>query len=226
MNMNVVLCAAMGYLLGMINPAYIFGKLHGFDIRKYGSGNAGATNATMIMGKVTGVVCMVLDVFKAFSAYRAAVRLFPMLTFAGALAGTACILGHIFPVWMHFSGGKGLACMLGVMLAHNWKVFLALLIAEILLVLMLGYICVMALSLSVLFPVVYVIATADLIGACVLALLIPVVFYKHMPNLRRITQGKEMHISWLWNAEQEEARIEKQYSEQEWKSLYKKVNQQ
>ena len=224
-NMNVLLCAAMGYLLGMINPAYIFGRIHGFDIRQFGSRNAGATNATMIMGKATGIVCVFVDIFKAFASYRVAVRLFPMLSFAGVLAGTACILGHIFPVWMHFSGGKGLACMLGMMLAHNWKLFLALLIAEILLVLLMGYICLMALTLSVVFPVAYVIGTGDTIGLCVLALLIPVVVYKHMPNILRIAQGKEMRVSWLWNAKAEEARIEKRYSQQEWTSLYKKVNE-
>ena len=59
----------------------------------------------------------------------------------------------------------------------------------------------------------------------VLALLIPVVIYKHLPNIRRILNGKEMRVSWLWNAKAEEARIEERYSEQEWKSLYKKVNQ-
>lgn len=224
MGKSVFLCAAMGYLLGMINPAYIFGRLHGLDVRRIGSRNAGATNATMIMGKKTGFLCMLIDVFKAFAAYRTAVRLFPMLTFAGVLAGVACVLGHVFPAWMHFSGGKGLACMLGMMLAHNWKLFIALLIAEILFVLAVGYICMMALSLSVIFPAAYVIGTGDMIGFCLLALLIPVVVYKHLPNVRRIFEGKEMRVSWLWNAKAEEARIVGKYSSQEWKSLYKKVN--
>lgn len=222
--MNVLLCVLMGYLLGMINPAYIFGKLHGFDIRKYGSGNAGATNATLIMGKGTGLICMFLDVFKAFAAYKTAVRLFPMLACAGVLAGTACVLGHIFPVWMRFDGGKGLACMLGMMLAHDWKLFILLFVTEVLLVLLCGYICAMALSLSVIFPAAYVIGTGDWIGMCVLAVLIPVVIYKHKSNICRILEGKEMRVSWLWNAKQEEARIEKNYSEQEWKSRYKKVH--
>ena len=153
-----------------------------------------------------------------------AVRLFPMLAFAGVLAGTACILGHIFPAWMHFSGGKGLACMLGMMLAHNWKLFIALFIAEVLLVLLTGYICMMALSLSVIFPVAYAFSTGDMLGMAVLAVLIPVVVYKHLPNIRRIFKGKEMRVSWLWNAKEEEARIEKNYSEQEWKQRYKKVD--
>ena len=224
MNMNVMLCAGMGYLLGLINPAYIFGRFHGLDVRKVGSKNAGATNATMIMGKKTGFLCMLIDVFKAFTAYKAAVRLFPMLTFAGILAGVACILGHIFPAWMHFSGGKGLACMLGMMLAHDWKLFLALFIAAVVLVLMAGYICLMALTLSVAFPAVYVMTTCDLIGFAILLLLIPVVVYKHLPNIRRIIEGGEMRVSWLWNAKAEEARVKKHFSSEEWNSLYKKVN--
>ncbi len=222
--MNVVFCAVLGYVLGIINPAYIFGRLNGFDIRRFGSGNAGATNATMIMGKATGVVCMLLDVLKGFVAYKIAARLFPSLIFAGVFAGVACILGHIFPAWMGFAGGKGLASLLGVMLAHNWKLFIVLLIAEILLVLMIGYICVMALSLSVIFPAAYMIGTGDLIGMCVLAILIPVVVYKHLPNIKRILQGKELRISWLWNAKAEEARVEENFSAQEWKRLYKKVH--
>lgn len=223
--MNVILCAVLGYLIGTINPAYLFGRMHGFDIRKYGSGNAGATNATMIMGKKTGIVCVFFDVFKAFAAYKTAVRLFPMLAFAGVLAGTACILGHIFPAWMGFSGGKGLASMLGMMLAHDWKLFTALFIAEILLVLLTGYICTMALSLSVIFPISYVAGTGDWIGSSVLMALIPVVVYKHLPNIQRILKGREMRISWLWNAQKEEARVEKNFSAQEWKRMYKKVNQ-
>lgn len=222
--MNVFLCAVMGYLLGMINPAYIFGRLHGFDIRSFGSKNAGATNATLIMGKKTGFACMLLDVFKGFAAYRLAARMFPTLMFAGALAGTACVLGHIFPAWMGFAGGKGLASLLGVMLAHNWKLFIALLIAEILLVLMMGYICMMALSLSLIFPAAYGVGTGDVSGMLVLLLLAPVMVYKHLPNIRRILQGKEMRVSWLWNAKAEEARVEGNFSRQEWKSLYKKIN--
>lgn len=222
--MEVFFCAAMGYVMGMFNPAYIFGRLHGFDIRSFGSKNAGATNATLIMGKKTGVLCMLLDVFKSFAAYKIAARLFPMLAFAGVLAGTTCILGHIFPAWMGFAGGKGLASMLGMMLAYNWKIFIALFIAEVLFVLAAGYICLMALSLSVVFPVVYAIGTGDVIGMCVLAPLIPVVVYRHLPNIRRILQGKEMRVSWLWKAKEEEARVEGNFSAQEWKTLYKKVN--
>ena len=154
---------------------------------------------------------------------RLAKKLFPLLAFAGALSGMFCVLGHIFPVWMGFAGGKGLACLGGLVLGHSWRLFLALLIAEILLTLAVGYICVMALTLSVLFPVIYGLSTRDLTGALILAGLIPVVYYKHLPNLKRIFEGREARISWLWNAEAEEARLEKQYSGSEWKQIYKKT---
>jgi len=223
--MQMVLCGAMGYLLGSINPAYIFGKLRGFDIRNRGSGNAGATNVTLIMGKAAGLLCALLDIFKSFIAYRLAKALFPMMAFAGVLAGCACVLGHIFPVWMNFAGGKGLACIGGLILAYNWKLFFVLLAIEIVLVLLTQYICVMALSVCVFFPVIYAVQTGDMTGTLLLCLLIPVVYYKHLPNLKRIMENREARISWLWNAEEEEKRLEKRFDEQEWKKIYRKANQ-
>lgn len=223
--MDMVLCGAMGYLLGSINPAYIFGRLRGFDIRKRGSGNAGATNVTLIMGKLAGLVCALLDIFKSFIAYRLAKALFPLTTFAGILAGCACILGHVFPVWMGFAGGKGLACIGGLILAYDWKLFLLLLATEIVLALVTNYICVMALSITLIFPAIYAIQTGDVIGTLLLCTLIPVVYYKHLPNIRRILEGREARLSWLWNAKAEEERLKDKYDHREWNRIYRKADQ-
>ena len=138
--MNVTACIALGYFIGTVNPAYFFSRKKGFDIRKRGSGNAGATNALLTMGKVVGVLCALLDMIKAYFACRLAKHLFPGLQFAGVLAGAACILGHIFPVWMGFRGGKGLACLGGVILGYNWKLFCLMLVFEIILALTVNYI--------------------------------------------------------------------------------------
>ena len=223
--MNMLLCSAAGYLIGTINPAYIFGRLRGFDIRRRGSGNAGATNVTLVMGKAAGLLCAFLDILKSFIAYRLAKLLFPAVAYAGILSGVACTLGHIFPVFMNFAGGKGLACIGGLILAYNWRLFLLLLTAEVLLVLICQYICVMPLSVSVIFPVVYGMQTGDTVGVLLLIVLIPVVVYKHLPNLRRILTGQEARISWLWNAEKEEARLKERFSEKEWKQIYRKADQ-
>ena len=222
--MNALLAGAAGYLIGTINPAYIFGRFLGFDIRGRGSGNAGATNATLVMGKAVGFLCMFLDILKSFISYRLAKLLFPATVCAGIIAGVACILGHIFPVWMGFAGGKGLACIGGLILAYDWRLFLPMLAAEILLVLVFQYICIVPLSASVVFPVIYAIRTSDFIGTLILAALIPVIVYKHLPNLRRIMSGQEARISWLWNAEKEEARLKERFSDQEWKRIYRKAN--
>lgn len=223
--MHVVFCGTMGYLLGSINPAYIFGKLRGFDIRKRGSGNAGATNVTLVMGKAVGLVCALLDIFKSFIAYRLAKALFPLSVFAGVLSGCACILGHIFPVWMGFAGGKGLACIGGLILAYNWKLFLLLLAMEIILALVTNYICVMALSITLIFPVIYAVQTGDVTGTLLLCTLIPVVYYKHLPNIRRILSGREARLSWLWNAKAEEDRLKAKYDDQEWDRISLKADQ-
>lgn len=223
--MHVVLCGAMGYLLGSINPAYIFGRLCGFDIRRRGSGNAGATNVTLIMGKAAGLLCALLDIFKSFIAYRLAKALFPLTVFAGVLSGCACILGHIFPVWMGFAGGKGLACIGGLILAYDWKLFLLLLALEIVLALITNYICVMALSICIIFPVSYAVQTGDVTGTLLLAALIPVVYYKHLPNIKRIIEGREARLSWLWNSKAEEDRLKAKFDDQEWNRIYRKADQ-
>jgi len=220
--MSFVLCGTMGYLLGTINPAYIFGRLRGFDIRQRGSCNAGATNVTLIMGKMAGLVCALLDIFKSYAAYKLAKWLFPMLSFAGILAGCACVLGHIFPAWMQFSGGKGLACIGGLILAYDKKVFALMLLAEIVLALIVNYIIAVPLSAVVVFPVVYLVQTGEIFGTLLLLALIPVVYYKHLPNIRRLMKGQEARLSWLWNPEKEEARLKKNISDSEWKRLYRK----
>lgn len=223
-NVSIISCCALGYLLGTINPAYLLGKLYGFDIRGRGSGNAGATNVTLVIGKAAGLLCAALDIFKSYLAYKLARLLFPLLTYAGILAGCCCILGHIFPVWMNFAGGKGLACIGGLILAYDARLFLILLTVEVALALLTQYICVMPLSVSLVFPAIYARQTGNWTGTLILLSLVPVIFYKHLPNIRRILAGQEARISWLWNAEREEARLQKQFSDQEWQKIYRKAD--
>ena len=223
--MSIVLCGAMGYLLGTINPAYIFGRLRGFDIRGRGSGNAGATNVTLVMGKAAGLICALLDIFKSFAAYKLARLLFPLISYAGILAGCACVLGHIFPVWMGFAGGKGLASIGGLILGYDARLFLILLLLEILLALLVNYICIMPLSITLIFPVIHFLQTKDAAGTLMLVSLIPVVYYKHLPNIRRIFSGQEARLSWLWKPQEEEDRLKARFSETEWKRISRKADQ-
>lgn len=197
----------LGYLVGTLNPSFLIGKLRGFDIRKSGSGNAGASNAIITMGKAVGVFAALFDIFKAVLAVRVAQHLFPRMLYAGELAGICTILGHIFPFSMGFRGGKGLASLGGVILAFNGKVFLVMLLGELVLALVTDYLAVVPLTASVAFPFVYYFFTRHWIGTLLYALMIPVFVYKHLENLRRIANGTELHFSYLWHKDEEIARI-------------------
>ena len=199
--MKYLICILIGYLIGTINPSYIIAKIRGFDIREKGSKNAGASNALILFGKVLGVACALFDIAKATFAIWLCGKLFPELTYSFAVTGVASILGHIFPFYMKFKGGKGLACLGGMILAFDWRVFLVMLACEIVVALVTNYICFVPLTASVVFPLVYGIMRKGLIGALILCLMIPVMIFKHKENLVRIKKGTEMPFNFLWNKE-------------------------
>ena len=205
--MSYVLCILLSYLIGTINPAYIFSKIRGFDIRQKGSGNAGASNVLIVLGKAWGVLCAVLDIAKAMLAIHLCHMLFPSLAYGFTVSGVFCVIGHIFPFYMKFKGGKGLACIGGMVLRYDPFVFLAMLWLEGVLVLVTNYICFVPMTAVILFPVIYGVMERDLIGALILCVLIPVVFYKHKENLKRIKNGTELRFSYLWNKEKEIERL-------------------
>lgn len=205
--MQLILCSLIGYFVGNINAAYIISKLRGFDIRERGSGNAGASNATMVMGKKAGLITALFDITKAAVISALAVYLFPKLRFAKILSGSACIIGHIFPILMHFHGGKGLACLAGLIISYNPQLFLFLLVIEMFLGFGLDYICVVPITGSLLFTSIYALTTADPSGTMILACVSMVILYKHIENLQRIQEGTEAHISFLWKKDKEIERI-------------------
>ena len=199
--MKYILCVLIGYLIGTVNPSYIIAKLRGFDIREKGSKNAGASNALILFGKLLGVTCALLDIAKATLAIWLCEKLFPELTYSFAVTGVACILGHVFPFYMNLKGGKGLACLGGMILAFDWRVFLIMLAAEIVVAIATDYICFVPLTASAVFPIVYGIMRQDAWGALIIAVILPLMIYKHKENLKRIKQKTEMPFSFLWKKE-------------------------
>lgn len=123
--MERLLCLVIGYIFGLFQTSYIYGKMHGIDIRKHGSGNAGTTNMLRTMGTKAGAITLLGDAFKCVLAVLF-VRLLlgsrypdilPLLSFYTA-AGV--ILGHNFPFYLNFRGGKGIAATAGLILSLNW----------------------------------------------------------------------------------------------------------
>ncbi len=205
--MNWVLCALSGYLVGTVNPSYLIGRLKKLDIRQNGSGNAGASNALILFGKIYGVACALLDIVKAAFAIWLCGKLFPKVTYSFSIAAVSCILGHIFPFYIRFRGGKGLACLGGAVLMFDWRVFLIMLAFSVIVALVTNYICFVPLTASVIFPIVYGVMKRNLYGAMILCISTVVIFYKHRENLVRIKNGTELRLSFLWKRKQELERI-------------------
>lgn len=207
--MDFLYCILIGYFIGTVNPSYIIGKIRGLDIREKGSRNAGASNAVIILGKTIGILCALFDIAKTFFAIWLSQKLMPDFALAFSVTAIACSIGHIFPFYMKFKGGKGLACLGGMILAFDWRVFLIMLTVEIVVVLVSDYLCIVPLTASLAFPIVYGIMEKNLWGALMLLMITAVIFYKHKNNLQRIKNGTEMHFSFLWNKDKEIERINK-----------------
>ena len=159
-----------------------------------GSGNAGASNVTSELGWKYGILTGLADVFKAFIPAQLVLYIFPGVFHQQtimALAGTGAVLGHIYPFFLDFRGGKGVACYIGMLLAINWQIGLAVIIGLILITIITDYISVGSICLYIIIPVLTYTSDANLIVIrCALVLLF-VGMIKHWVNIQRIMNGTE-----------------------------------
>lgn len=192
--MQYGLAILLGYLLGCSNMAYYIGRAKNKDLRSAGSNNLGASNAAVLLGWGAGVSVALHDIGKAAVAVLLAKWLFPQLEYAGAAAGVAAVLGHIFPFYLKFKGGKGLASFFGMTLALNWK--LALLVAAVILLatLITDYIVIGTFSAIVLVPAYMGLFTHNLMLAAIICIASAVIFYKHRENIGRIIRKEEIGL--------------------------------
>ena len=201
--LHILCCIMIGYSLGCISPSYIIGRIKGIDVRKAGSKNAGASNVLLLVGKLTGFAVAILDILKAASAWWICAAVFPEITLAGLIGGSACIIGHLFPLALGFHGGKGLACLGGVILAYNPRSFLFMLCVALVIGLVTNYVCVVTVSMSFVFPLYYYYISSCVMGAVILAIPALPMLIKHFENFRRIKEGTEFRLSFLWDKQGE-----------------------
>lgn len=192
--MYYLFAVLLGYLLGCSHMAFYISKLKKLDIRSAGSGNLGASNATVLFGWGSGVLVALHDIGKAFLAVLLAKWLFPDAPYAGAAAGIAAVLGHIFPFYLNFKGGKGLASYFGMALALSWKLALLLGVVIVLATLITDFISVGALSTIVAAPVYMGITTHDLVLVAILCVGTAVMLCKHWENIVRIAKKEEIGL--------------------------------
>ncbi len=192
--MGYLLPIFLGYLLGCSSMAWYIGKWKKTDIRTAGSGNLGASNATVLFGWGAGVAVALHDIGKAALAVWLGRLLFPEIPFGGAVAGAACVLGHIFPVFLGFRGGKGLASFFGLALALDWKLGVILFVLISMMTLITDYISLGALSSIVVAPAYLALVDGEPVTAAIVSAASVVMFLKHWENILRIARGEEIGL--------------------------------
>ena len=192
--MQYILVIALSYLLGCSNMAKYIAAPKKVDLSAGGSGNPGASNAVILMGWGAGALVAIHDIGKAALAVILARVLFPELPLIGAVAGVAAVLGHIFPFWMKFKGGKGFASYLGMTIALHWKFAIAVLLLVVLVTLITDYIVAATTTTIVLVPIGLGLLTHSLLLPLILLIASLVIAWKHRDNYVRIYNGTEIRF--------------------------------
>ncbi len=203
--MERLICLAVGYCFGLIQTSNILGRIHGFDIRKKGSGNAGTTNAIRTMGWKTGIIALFADVLKCVIAMliiRSVYALADAKLLYCMYAAAGVILGHNFPVYMGFKGGKGIAATVGMIIAFgDWHLMIAGIVCFFVPFLITRYVSMGSLCLSASFVIGMIIVgqmgyygmqSSALTEMYILtALLVTLAFWRHRANIGRIVRKEE-----------------------------------
>lgn len=200
-----IIVAIIAYLLGSISFSVIFSKkMAGFDVREKGSGNAGSTNVLRTVGKKAAILTLICDCAKGVIAILVAYIAGKIVngldrSLLIQLAGIFVVLGHTFPIFFRFKGGKGVATSLGVLLMVNWQIGLICLVFALILMALTRFVSLGSVAAAILFPVLtifihtnYLVEGNYIIFGILLAIL---VIFNHRANVKRLLEGKENRLS-------------------------------
>lgn len=202
-----VITAIISYLIGSINFSVILSKkIAGFDVREKGSGNAGSTNMLRSVGKKAAALTLICDILKGVVAILIAMLIGWIFNMENQallvqIAGIAVVVGHTFPIFFGFKGGKGVATSLGILIMTNWQIGLICLVFGIVLIILTRMVSLASCTAAVLFPVLTLFITENYIvtqgnGYFVYSVILAViVLFNHRSNIKRILEGKENKIS-------------------------------
>ena len=201
-----LLIVAGAYLLGSIPSAVWIGKAtKGVDVREHGSKNAGAANTMRVLGVKIGIPVLLVDVFKGFAAVALAfLSSFESGTNAFVnfqlILGAASVLGHVFPVFAGFRGGKGVATIVGILLALHWQATLVAIVIFFISLFISKYVSLSSLMMGLSFPIsVIFIFNADSISLKIFSAAVCILlFFTHRTNISRLLHGKENKATFLF----------------------------
>lgn len=198
-NALIILCA---YLIGSIPSGLWIGKVfYKTDIREHGSGNLGATNTFRILGKKAGIIVTLMDVLKGTAGV-----LLPLLPFFQEttihplILGAVAVVGHMFPIFAGFRGGKAVATSAGVLLGYTWLLFVLLVIVFLIslkLTKMVSLTSMIAATVALIYSIIYGIVTGEWALCILVAVLFFFIVYRHRANIQRIKNGTEPKVTWI-----------------------------
>lgn len=206
-----IIVAVIAYLIGSVNFSILISKkMAGFDVREKGSGNAGTTNMLRSIGKKAAAITLICDILKGVISIAIAIIVGNIVKSIDKelllqIAGIAVVLGHTFPIFFGFKGGKGVATSLGVLLMSNWHIGLICLVFAIVLMALTRMVSLGSCAAAVLFPVLtlfinqhYTVLTDGKNGRVYFVysvILAIIVLYNHRSNIKRILSGTENKLS-------------------------------
>jgi glycerol-3-phosphate acyltransferase PlsY len=195
MTIRIIFSLLLGYLLGCIQSAYLLGRLvGGIDIRQHGSGNAGASNITSTLGVKYGVIVGLVDILKGALAVLVVKWIFPEMPELAYLAGLMAVIGHMFPFFMGFRGGKGVAALVGMMFGVDWKLGVLFVLLVAVPAFLTDYIVSGSFTTFIALPVITYLKGFSIYLLVISLVLTVVCFYLHRDNIKRILTGEELKI--------------------------------
>lgn len=189
----MIVCGVVGYLLGSVNTSLVVGKFYGIDVRKHGSGNAGTTNTLRVLGKTAAIMVLAGDILKAIIACIAG-RIITGGDAGVMAAGMGAILGHNWPVYFGFKGGKGVLTSAAVVFMMDWKAGLIVLGVFAVLVAVTRYVSLGSIIAAFLFPVVSLFLGRDLLFIVFAAAIALLIIARHRANIIRLVKGTESKL--------------------------------
>lgn len=201
--MTTFILLLLAYLIGSIPSGLWVGKLfYNTDIREHGSGNLGGTNTFRTLGKKAGLVVTIMDILKGTAAtLLGALPFFESANVHPLILGIIAVVGHMFPIFAKFKGGKAVATSGGILLGYNWPIFVLLVVGFFIILKFTKMVSLTSMILSiiaVLYAIIYhytVDHDLPLIG--IVLLLAIFIFYRHRTNIKRIKEGTEPKVKWI-----------------------------
>lgn len=207
--LKIIIVAIVSYFLGNISPAILVGRLHGIDIRKEGSGNAGTTNVLRVLGVKAAVATLAIDVLKGYVAVRIGLNYGDI----GAMIAFICVVyGHIFPALYKFKGGKGVATSLGAALALDWPSAFALILIAIAVTALSRKMSLGSITAAVSYPFLIEYYYSSVLPMAILLAITVIVM--HRSNIQRLIRREEPSLSFGGKNKTEDAEVSEEKTEE------------